>query len=967
MRVGSIYLDLKRKLCVLAIVACVMPVLAQAKSEQLPVQKALKFTIKPAQLSIHHTAHPELRTTLNWLGVKQGKEFVKPSLINTTQGKNHTEFKRAELTEWYKTLDGKLEHGITLVNDRYAQLITSDHQASVKKIQLRFELMSPQLLWRADTAQTTRLLGFKGDRSILEYGNLVAFDSNGKQLESSMAIHPKHHSTLVDIDVDVTNAQYPVVIDPLFASDTSQEITPANLKKDDYFARSFASATAGNHHWLFVGSAPAVRSVNPANSANQSNTPVVNGVDSPVRVFKQVQQAGGFTWIKHSDIPAVSDSISTHTQFGYAIAQWDEWLAVSAPDYQKNIQFSDGITRPAQQGAVHFYKFDANQNNGSGEWVLHQTLTYPFVAVADAKMGVRMTFENGVLALSAPFEGNNVGRVLLVVKDAQDHWAYVGASGSTPFYGLTASNDTRCNRDLFGASLAMYGDYLIVGRPLAVEGCNTQNKGLLTGAAHVFKKQNTGNSAGQWVETQVLYPPNKSSAQGDAFGHSVAINKDHLLVGAIYAKNKQRVTTGVVYPYELTSNGLWVLRSNPTSSAIGQVIAPENGKDSMAFGFSLALNDHDVLIGATGSGWSGYDGLSGQDVNADRVGEVHVYAFNNGVWQNHQVIPSWAKTIRGQLFGMTLGWIKNQKIPLIGSPLAVNKNNVKSGYLQQYKKADDVALSRIQVSQAALSSMVENALFDMTLTITNNAPFDDSTTHEFFIKTNGLPITLTGAPADFLCNLTQQNGRYVCQLPVLNAGSSKQARFEFKVGAFTAQMNQSIEFFIQPSANQTMVNSSGLNIGRNVTLNHPPQPQLLGAGTIQADYNTLGTTIVPLTQIKVTDLDNAQTFCVIPTQNTAFTCKQMGLNTFGLSVDSNKLSALKNTNDVYMRFSDGVDLVTQKVTVNVANVPVTAANSAPSSAGKASFNVFELFFLLLVVMASYVRFENKRYEFNRYD
>lgn len=979
---GSIHCGLKAKWHTLAVLLCVVPALSQAQhtslqqqrtvaqSIQQPIQHAVQFVVKPAHLSIYSGSGRH--ATLNWLGVKQGQDFVMPRLISKTQGEHYTEFKRVGVTDWYKPLNNQIEHGITLFNDDYAQHIGVLNKR--KKIQLRFELTSPELDWRADGVKATRVLGLKDGKPVLEYGNLVAFDSNGKALPSSMTFHPKQHSAWVDIDVDVTHAKYPVVIDPLFTPDTSKNIVPSDLKKDAYFARSISNASTNNTQWLFVGSAPVVRSVNPANVAGKNNqTNVNNGVDAPVLVFKQVQKTNGFDWVKHSEIPAIADTITPQasTQFGYAVAQWDDWLAISAPNYQQKIQFSDGVKRPVQQGAVHFYQFDANQKNGAGEWVFQQTLLYPFDKVADAKMGIRMVFENGVLAVSAPFEGDNVGRVFLAVKNGQNNWGYLGASGSTPLFGLTAKTHTRCNKDLFGTSLAMHGDYLVVGRPLAVEGCNTQNKGLKTGAVHVFKKQNTGSSSGQWVETQVLYPPNKRKAQGDAFGHSVAVNADHLLVGAIYAKNKKRVTTGVVYPYELNASGQWVVRSNPASSLVAQTIAPKNGASGMVFGFSLALNGNDVLIGAAGSGWSGYDGTIGQDVNANRVGEVHVYAFKNGAWQYSQVIPSLVKTIRGQLFGMTLGWLKNNNMPLIGSPLAVNKNNVRSGYLQQYKQADDVVFSRIQMGQSGLSSMVKGTVFDVTITLNNKAPLYDSETHKLFIDTKGLPITLSSSPSDFLCNLTQQNRRYACELPVMPAGSQRQVRFEFEVGAFSSQMREAIEFIIAPSVSKAMIGGEGVKISKDVFLNHPPQIQILGANTVQTDYNNLkkavtstaNPTVTRLVKMKVTDKDQAQTFCSL-NASPAFSCKTMGLNKFGLFVNPRQINALKSKNDVYVRISDGVDMVTEKVTVHVANVPNTATdstlNSAPNSSGKASFGLHGLFFLLLTVLAWWSRIEARQ-------
>gem|GEM_PF-4131515 len=122
--------------------------------------------------------------------------------------------------------------------------------------------------------------------------------------------------------------------------------------------------------------------------------------------------------------------------------------------------------------------------------------------------------------------------------------------------------------DGFGGSVAIDGNYLVVGAP---------HEAQYAGAAHVFER--VGN---QWNEVAYLKAANPSD--GDVFGTSVDISGDTIAVGASQGANPN---PGFVYVYQRDSSGIWQEQAILEGSGEGR-----------GFGSSVALQDDQLLIGA---------------------------------------------------------------------------------------------------------------------------------------------------------------------------------------------------------------------------------------------------------------------------------------------------------------------------------------------------------------------------------
>ena len=134
----------------------------------------------------------------------RGDHIVKMTLLDSEAiepkqvSENKIEYQRGNITEWYVNSPFGLEQGFTLQND------PDDTNKVVINLDIETEL-------RAETVSDTSISFHDGTgNKIFTYGKLYTFDSNGKELASSMVFADSG----IEITVDDTGASYPIVIDP---------------------------------------------------------------------------------------------------------------------------------------------------------------------------------------------------------------------------------------------------------------------------------------------------------------------------------------------------------------------------------------------------------------------------------------------------------------------------------------------------------------------------------------------------------------------------------------------------------------------------------------------------------------------------------------------------------------------------------------------------------------------------------
>jgi hypothetical protein len=139
--------------------------------------------------------------------------------------------------------------------------------------------------------------------------------------------------------------------------------------------------------------------------------------------------------------------------------------------------------------------------------------------------------------------------------------------------------------DLFGASVAISADYAIVGA--GGDDGGTGDLRTDTGAAFVFHR--TG--ANIWDGGTKLVAPDAQA--GDEFGDAVAVCGDYAVVGASRedgGNGDLRPNAGAAYVYRRTEANTW--------EAVSKLVAPDAQEDA-EFGGSVAVSGDYAIVGAS--------------------------------------------------------------------------------------------------------------------------------------------------------------------------------------------------------------------------------------------------------------------------------------------------------------------------------------------------------------------------------
>ena len=173
----------------------------------------------------------------------------------------------------------------------------------------------------------------------------------------------------------------------------------------------------------------------------------------------------------------------------------------------------------------------------------------------------------------------------------------------------------------FGSSVSIDGDFLVVGAP---------GWGNGQGAAYVFRFE--GNSLSEMTVLKAGNPD-----PGDAFGSSVAISGNRIIVGAPHEASdgilinspafgsNASTNSGAAYIFDLVG-GFWQQQAYVKAS---------NTDAGDAFGTSVAVDGDTVVVGAPGedSCAMGVNGQESMNSFCEQTGAVYVYTLDTGTWK----------------------------------------------------------------------------------------------------------------------------------------------------------------------------------------------------------------------------------------------------------------------------------------------------------------------------------------------
>ncbi len=173
---------------------------------------------------------------------------------------------------------------------------------------------------------------------------------------------------------------------------------------------------------------------------------------------------------------------------------------------------------------------------------------------------------------------SNSGLVYVLKKDFAGNWNQVQI--------LEASD--REPEDYFGQSVAIEENYIVVGAHKEDESALNTDSLTNAGSVYVFEK----DSVGFWVQRQKLTAADRGA--NDAFGWSVSMSQDQILIGAYAdaqdeAGGNTQSLAGSAYVFELDQTGIWIQEA--------KIVASDRTALDY-FGFSTAIHDKWAVVGA---------------------------------------------------------------------------------------------------------------------------------------------------------------------------------------------------------------------------------------------------------------------------------------------------------------------------------------------------------------------------------
>ena len=182
----------------------------------------------------------------------------------------------------------------------------------------------------------------------------------------------------------------------------------------------------------------------------------------------------------------------------------------------------------------------------------------------------------------------------------------------------TVASD-RAASDLFGISVAVAGDYIVVGAYNEDEDASGANTLSNAGSAYVFKKDQGGTD--NWGQIKKIVASDRAAI--DNFGRSVAIAGDYIVVGALYEDHDASGANalsdaGSAYVFQKDTGG------TDNWGQLQKIVASDRGASDI-FGHSVAIAGDYIVVGAN----SEDEDASGANTLSD-AGSAYVYKPTSG-------------------------------------------------------------------------------------------------------------------------------------------------------------------------------------------------------------------------------------------------------------------------------------------------------------------------------------------------
>ncbi|MBL9170912.1 MAG: alpha/beta fold hydrolase [Verrucomicrobiales bacterium] len=451
--------------------------------------------------------------------------------------------------------------------------------------------------------------------------------------------------------------------------------------------------------------------------------------------------------------PAVVGTTQADDIFGASVAVSGDTVVVGASGESSSTTGVNSTPNEMAYGSGAAYVFVRS----AGVWTQQAYLKAAVVGTKQVgdRFGLSVAVSGDTVVVGAPGEDSDTTGVNSTANEmaygSGAAYVFVRSAGvwTQQAYLKPAAVGTTQEHDAFGTSVAVSGDTVVVGAPgesSSTTGVNSTPNEILRegggffGAAYVFVR-----SAGLWTQQAYLKPAAVGTTQeNDAFGASVAVSGDTVVVGAA---GEDSDTTGVnstpndswssfnsgaAYVF-VRSAGVWTQQAYLKSAAVGTT------QERDAFGASVAVSGDTVVVGAHGESSSTTGVNSTPDKKASASGAAYVFVRSAGLWTQQAYLKPAAVGITqgGDFFGavavsgdMVVVGASGESSNTTGVNSTPNEGAVASGAAYIFVRSAGLWTQKAYLKPAAVGTKQGNDRFGGSVavsgdTVVASAAFED--------------------------------------------------------------------------------------------------------------------------------------------------------------------------------------------------------------------------------------------------
>ena len=393
---------------------------------------------------------------------------------------------------------------------------------------------------------------------------------------------------------------------------------------------------------------------------------------------------------------------------------WEQIFKECASDRAANDNFGFSVAIDGDYAIVGAYQEDedtlgeATLNNAgsayiykneAGTWVQMQKIVASDRSSVD-NFGYSVAISGDYVIVGAYQEDNDaVGANTM--SNSGSAYIFKNIAGEwTEMQKIVASD--RNTDDYFGASVGISGAYVIVGAYQEDENASGDQTFSNSGSAYIFH-----NVSDTWTQTQKIVASDRGAV--DYFAYSVSISGDYAIAGA-YSED-ENASGGAT----LSNPGsAYIFKNNSgTWSQMQKIVASDRGAEDF-FGYSVAISGANVIVGAYQEDQNATGGAT-----LSNSGSAYIFKNNAGTWAQSQKIIASDRGL-GDQFGFNVSISGDYAI--VGASLededangANNLFNAGSAYI--YK---GTAGSWVQEQKVVASDRAGSDLFGSAVAISNS-------------------------------------------------------------------------------------------------------------------------------------------------------------------------------------------------------------------------------------------------------